>query len=160
MQYSWWSGVAGCPHLAPICVVIEKCQSCAGNLGSISKIRKHLEIPTHSNESMLPRNVTSDDIVESQKLWKWSGTQGQYFRGWQSTYQSSPFPYKWDFHTRSSIIPSDETMAVNKDRYWSTVPLSSFKPRFHKAKVRWLMSKKLLLIESEIGSNFGGIYRK
>ena len=112
------------------------------------------------NESMLPKNVTSDDIVESQKHWKWSGTQGQYFRGWQSTYQSSPFPYKWDFHTRSSIIPSDETMAVNKDRYWSTVPLSSFKPRFHKAKVRWLMSKKLLLVESEIGSNFSGIYRE
>ena len=112
------------------------------------------------NESMLPKNLTSDDISEVQKIWKLSGTKYPFFQGWQLVYHSSPFPYRWDSPTKSSIIPSDETMAVNEDRYRSIVPLSSFKSRFHKAYVRWLMSKRLLLVESGVGSNFSGIYRE
>ena len=46
------------------------------------------------NESMLPKNVTSDDISEAQKLWRLSSTEYPFFQGWQLVYHSSPFPYK------------------------------------------------------------------
>ena len=43
---------------------------------------------------------------------------------------------------------------------WTPLDPSSFKSRFHKARVRWQMSKSLIMVESEVGSNFTGIYRE
>ena len=89
------------------------------------------------NKSMLPRNITPDDIGEAQESWELSGKERQKYLGCVSDYQSSPFPYRVNFATRSSIIPPDKSMAV-RGRYVDLTPLdrSSFISRFHKAMVR------------------------
>ena len=48
------------------------------------------------NESMLSKNITSDDISEAQKLSKLSGTEYPFFQGWQLVYHSSLFRYRKD----------------------------------------------------------------
>jgi len=57
------------------------------------------------NESMLPRNITSDDIAKAQGYWKSFGNDRREYLYWQSAYQASPFPYRWHVPTQSSIIP-------------------------------------------------------
>ena len=112
------------------------------------------------NESMLSENITLDDIDIARTNWKRSGMERPYFLKFMSGYQSSPFPYRWDVSRRSSIIPPDESMVV-RGRY-DQIPLlpSSFKSRFHKATLRRVILKRLLLVETKIGSNFSGIYRE
>ena len=110
---------------------------------------------------MLSRNITSDDIGYAQANWEVSGKFQKEYLYCTSVYQASPFPYKWDFATRSSIIPSDESMAVRGRCIDWTIPLSSsFKSRFHKARVRYTMSQRLVFVEEHIGSDFSGIYRE
>lgn len=113
------------------------------------------------NESMRPANITSDDTDRVQKHWKWSGRERRYYLEWMPVYEFSPFPYRWNFSTRSSIIPHDEWKAVRGRCMDQIPPLpSSFKSRFHKATVRRIMLQRLMLVERDIGSNFSGIYRE
>ena len=115
----------------------------------------------HFNKSMLPTNLISDDIGDVQQDWKLSGKVRQFYLETVSEYQSSPFPYRWNFATRWSIIPTDESMAARGNYIvWTPPDPSSFKSRFHKARVRWRMSRSLMLVESSVGSNFTGIYRE
>ena len=112
------------------------------------------------NKSMLARNITSDDIGEAQEGWELSGKERQKYLYCVSYYQSSPFPYRWNLATRSSIIPSDESMAVRgRCVDWTPLDPSSFRSRFHKARMRCKMLKTILIVEREVGSNFSWIYR-
>ena len=110
---------------------------------------------------MLPGNITSDDIDGARRCWKKSGEERRYYLQWMSAYQSSPFPYRWDCSTKSSIIPPNESMAV-RGRCVDWVPLlpSSFKSRFYKTLLRRVILKGLMLVERNVGSSFSEIYRK
>ena len=112
------------------------------------------------NESMLSKNITLDDFDRARIHWKRSGRTWPYFLNLMPDYQSSPFPYRWEVSTRSSIMPPDGSMAVRGR--CDQIPLipSSFKSRFHKATLRREMLMKLLLVEKEVRPNFSGIYRE
>ena len=113
------------------------------------------------NKSMLPRNITSNDINDVQKDWELSGKYRQDYLQGVSVYQASPFPYRWNVATRSSIIPTDESMVARGNRVeWTPLDPSSFKSCFHKARVRWRISRSLMTVKNWFTSNFTGIYQE
>ena len=90
-----------------------------------------------TSKSMLSTNLISDDIGDVQQDWKLSGKVWQFYLETVSEYQSSPFPYRWNFATRWSIISTDESMAARGNCIdWTPPDPSSFKLRFHKARMR------------------------
>ena len=112
------------------------------------------------NESMLSRNITLDDIDRARTHWRRSGKERPYFLSFMSHYQSSPFPYRWDVSTRSSIIPPDGSKVVRGRCDQIPLPPLSFKSRHHKAKLRHEMLKRILFMETHVGSNLSRIYRE
>ena len=112
------------------------------------------------NGSMLSRNITLDDIDRARTHWKRSGKERPYFLSFMSHYQSSPFPYRWDVSTRSSIIPPDGSKVVRGRCDQIPLPPLSFKSRYHKATLRREMLKRILFMETHVGSNLSRIYRE
>ena len=115
------------------------------------------------NESILSRNITLDDIDRARIYWKRSSEERLYFLKELSHYQCSPFPYRWDVSMRSSIIPPDgsKVMRGHQGRCDQTPLLPSFfKSRYHKATLRREMLKRILFMETHVGSNLSSIYRE
>lgn len=114
------------------------------------------------NESILPRNITLDDICKARGYWKSSAKCSRGYLRWMGVYRSSPFPYKWSFPTKLSIIPFESLGIVRArpTKLNSLLP-STFKARFHKASVRSEMLKHLMILEKmNVKSNLSGIYRE
>jgi len=107
------------------------------------------------SESMLPRNITLDDISQSRRYWKAAGEDSRDYLRRMEASRSSP----WGSPLNLFIIPA-ELAGVVRARPTDWIPLlpSSFKTRFHKASVRLRLLMALKLVERDVGSNISGTY--